>query len=1685
MQSMTKTARQKIGAVTATTLAFALAVTLGPTGAWAEAGEPAPEQESSQPAQEDLSAEESDATVEAPSAKPKAAAAGATDLLIDLDLTADGTPEWDELDDSTTNGIVRTNDTITYVAHIVSSGAHSDTTLKLDLPQGVVLQSIPGICKADSTLVPTAAQVGDPAVPLTSDSWKSLPSQTLTCNLGAQSDTDLQYEISAKVRPEVPNGATLPAKAMVTSATDTSLAPSAQISHTAAAAPRYDISKNGVIPIPSDGDDQNNGSIWLHQLPCSYDENVLCSRVTYPLWVSTPNGGKGVSPATTLSFTDDLSPEKYFGAGATSNPAWKPEFAPRIGGFWTGSHGLDPMPLGKANALSAAWSVRNSGTPQVDGQPGGKYKITISDADFSALTIPTLQGASRAPLPDQVRGGVISLGMFVEFPAQAILDLGISDGTFANLTVTNTYDDLEVTDIAGQSLAAGADNPRNNTRSYQLRQRLDGGGPGFSLDKLWQRVSADGSLTAIGSNGQRPGDGVIMPGETVASTLTLRNSTGKLAANTTGNLIGCDVWDPKQFTLAPTSAKRDTISFSGTSGSGDKMERVQYGVHAIDLNVELPGGVDPTVAGGCDDSRITWHDSVSDVPGGNDKIGAVRMQTVTERNMNASANNNTVVTILLTAADDLKVNEILPNYANGRILVTPKGSEASWNEILNGTGPQSGNFLSTYKAADNTGNELGHRALTGELTASLSKQVQNRSNKWVDTVEPFSAGDEITFRLSPSLWAPIDGVTSKDVFIEDCLPAGFTITGSSRDYTLVHGADASLDCAAGDSYIRWDLGKAAVGDAEKLKPIEYTAKVSNLIKGGVYRNIARITADGDPAATNPDLFSRVGDKQDVKIDTVKGVFLEKTAVTPVTSVNLSTQTAHELTSWEVRVGNLGDNNPSDLDIIDPLPRTSGTAGNDFKGSMTFAGVQIVEPGAGAPKLYYTTEASVDADPRAAVNWAGGTVTPIWSETAPADLSTVTAVRLVRVGGLADGEQIAFRLDMAGIGNKVGDTYRNTATSVAHSIGGLLTTSGDSQVVASTMGDRAWWDFNQNGIQDDFQGEREPGADSVAVALTGIDDLGNPVSVTTTTNTDGKYSFAGLRPSNADGYIVTFTAPNGATFTKKHADDSTQGTDSDVDASTGASDPIVLTAAEENLTVDAGLIAHGALNITKQLEGAGVQPFGGGDTLDFDVSCTLGGTVVFDGKRSVNVPKNATSVQAAAVEGLPAYSECTVTETAHGKADEAAAPVTVVVPFDAGTVGSVTASLTNYYSAGTISLTKELAGTDTALEEAKKRDFEILVSCQVEESGVRADVFSEIVTFTGGGSKQLEDANGDPVQLPLGASCFAAELETGGATGVTIANDSFENGVIVESGKPSKLQELSLTVLNTFELPNGSLKITKLLEGAGVQPFAGGNELDFNVACSFEGKSVYDETVTLTVPTGATQIVSDELGPFPASTSCTITETNQGAADEVAQPVSVEIPWNAQAWTSGSVDASLTNYYSAGTVQLKKELAGDEEAIEQVLDTPFSVQVTCQIPETGDAGTVLSTLYSGTVKIKGGQTKQLVDDAGDARAFPLGAKCFGEETDNGGATQFTVDHDSFANGAEVTAGTPDELQALSITAVNTFKCDDSLCPNGNGGKTGGLAITGGNVATAAVAGVLLLLAGALLVLKKRRRTADAQ
>ncbi len=80
-----------------------------------------------------------------------------------------------------------------------------------------------------------------------------------------------------------------------------------------------------------------------------------------------------------------------------------------------------------------------------------------------------------------------------------------------------------------------------------------------------------------------------------------------------------------------------------------------------------------------------------------------------------------------------------------------------------------------------------------------------------------------------------------------------------------------------------------------------------------------------------------------------------------------------------------------------------------------------------------------------------------------------------------------------------------------------------ELVQGRIAGKVYRDLNNDGV---VAGAGETGIPAVTVTLTGTDDLGNAVMLTTTANGTGDYEFLGLRPAGASGYTLTETQPAG-------------------------------------------------------------------------------------------------------------------------------------------------------------------------------------------------------------------------------------------------------------------------------------------------------------------------------------------------------------------------------------------------------------------------------------------------------------------------------------------------------------------------------------------------------------------------------
>ncbi|WP_336562989.1 hypothetical protein [Nocardioides sp. CCNWLW216] len=262
------------------------------------------------------------------SALPSVAAPGDETLTLTLSQqTGTGPFDADDApghDSGAGNDVVRTNDTVTYTVGIRYEGGDATApTMTFALPQGQELVSLPPFCGGASSVTP--ASIGAPTLPVTSTSHQSLPTQTVTCVVDNQSEgTALDYKFVAKVRPEMPQGASMgPFSVSATSNQVSTPAVSPSVTQVVSAAADFDVSKRGTST------NENTGPYYQEPaaVACSFDATRSCRRVHYPLTVNSTPGGKGITPlASPITMTDDISPAVFYGptvwaAAVTAEPA--------------------------------------------------------------------------------------------------------------------------------------------------------------------------------------------------------------------------------------------------------------------------------------------------------------------------------------------------------------------------------------------------------------------------------------------------------------------------------------------------------------------------------------------------------------------------------------------------------------------------------------------------------------------------------------------------------------------------------------------------------------------------------------------------------------------------------------------------------------------------------------------------------------------------------------------------------------------------------------------------------------------------------------------------------------------------------------------------------------------------------------------------------------------------------------------------------------------------------------------------------------------------------------------------------------------------------------------------------------------------------------------------------------------
>ncbi|MFE0464271.1 DUF5979 domain-containing protein, partial [Kitasatospora sp. NPDC058965] len=250
-----------------------------------------------------------------------------------------------------------------------------------------------------------------------------------------------------------------------------------------------------------------------------------------------------------------------------------------------------------------------------------------------------------------------------------------------------------------------------------------------------------------------------------------------------------------------------------------------------------------------------------------------------------------------------------------------------------------------------------------------------------------------------------------------------------------------------------------------------------------------------------------------------------------------------------------------------------------------------------------------------------------------------------------------------------------------------------------------------------------------------------------------------------------------------------------------------------------------------------------------------------------------------VPDLPAGAQCRVWETTArgGSSDHpAGTPVDVTVQPGLGTTAVRTATVTNTFEFGALSLVKTLDGDAAAY--AAGRSFAVEVSCALPDGSGAATglVLHHTYTVTAGTPVVIEP-------LPVNTRCWAEEVDTGGAGQAVVDHGSAADPVVITADGSA-----AITVTNTF--PGGRLTVTKHVVNGPAGPYA------FTLACT-----TAQGDVPLPAPDGSFTL-ADGAGrtvTVPDGAHCTVTEHDLPGGDTVSYTA-----------TGGSTDGTVTVHGSA-------------------------------------------------------------------------------------------------------------------------------------------------------------------------------
>gem|GEM_PF-876961 len=966
---------------------------------------------------------------------------------------------------------------------------------------------------------------------------------TATCNLGDYAGgSPGQIKPAVTVLGNAKEGENFAITATIEADNSSGAQTSDPVNTIVSAAPRLDVAKDRAVnlPIKADG---------IHPATGVMTDGLIYH---FPVIVKI-SGGKGSEQVTDdLTFTDDfsgVSPNSRYYNGDTA-------IFPSGGGiagcgpnYFASGRRDTYIPYGSI-ALGPASrpdrSVADSGTWTCVDNGDQTVGITIAGADTTGDHFAERAANNQLLGNDRyVVSGVISIWIpLTDVAAGNDGVVGTDDD--GEITVINEYMDFDPNSVSGQSnFGEGLEPLANNDKQFVLKSYAG------NFDK-WYINAANNAVYAYvpGQSARESGDGVVMPGQTFAAVLN-HNNVGALDLE---GVRMCDLVDNNTQIVKDITAGDAVYTWSNQSGAAASMV-IEYGDGAPDGL----GGYTATAyqdnngdgsyfdehrTASCDTVKTGWYTNTSDVPGGAANITKVRVTVVDP--LQPGRTVRAAIQFEALPGDD---GTILPNHGKRQF---PELNNGNWNQ---------GSY--------NPNTALGSIGDRIKLTTAIVRVEKELLPD--DSINQYRAGERITYFLNPFVIKPatiVEPPVARSVVLTDVLSSYVELVPNSFSYPPTSIIPDTP--AVGQTTLVWNFGDVTPGDDTFPPDITFDVDISFDTPNNT--NVENDALIYSPDDTSPD--SERDAERDILAVNLASMSVFKDSLTPLEERN-------ESMTFRLRYANTSADPLAALDLIDVLPYNGDgrIPASNFNGTLALNNVQVFN---GETVVYSAAApASINDNPDdpsnqpadASTGWCTQAEFGTGSCPDPANGVPVTAIRILGTdfASGAPSRQILVSLDATN--NLEGDIYANgftgTAAGLLKGVSNIVT----SEVVASELGDRVWFDGGGDGIQN----VGDLGIANVIVRLYNGDGTpaDNPYSpgtpYTTTTSASGLYTFTNLHSGD---YIVEFVRPTLADYTVQN---NTAGPNGDADDSDitdkqpdfGRTSVIALGVNENNPTIDSG------------------------------------------------------------------------------------------------------------------------------------------------------------------------------------------------------------------------------------------------------------------------------------------------------------------------------------------------------------------------------------------------------------------------------------------------------------------------------------------------------------------------------------